>query len=185
MNRQSGITPKSSPSAATNCRQERAEELPAKLIRRLIKESNLIENIEGPKEVIQSRKAWDFLIGQKDLSYGVICRVQSLITENHLEPPYRGYYRSVGQVNVRVGRHVPPGWPLVDGLMDNWLLDYAALAPFAAHCRFERIHPFVDGNGRTGRMLLWWQELGLGLEPALILAKHRSADYLSLDAKPR
>ena len=36
------------------------------------------------------------------------------------------------------------------------------------HVRFERIHPFQDGNGRVGRLLLFWQCLQNGIVPFII-----------------
>ena len=36
------------------------------------------------------------------------------------------------------------------------------------HVRFERIHPFQDGNGRVGRLLLFWQCLQAGIVPFII-----------------
>lgn len=58
-------------------------------------------------------------------------------------------------------RYVPPEHIHVKPLMDNlqmFIYDYKALHPLIAcaliHYRFEAIHPFEDGNGRTGRLLI-------------------------------
>jgi hypothetical protein len=53
-------------------------------------------------------------------------------------------------------------------------LERAALA----HAGFEVVHPFLDGNGRTGRLLLNWMLLRAGYPPAIILVEER-ARYIS------
>lgn len=67
----------------------------------------------------------------------------------------RGDYR---QCNVIVGGHTPPGWPHVPALMSNFFLDLSKMTPWEAHCKYEKIHPFEDLNGRTGR-LLWLHKM--------------------------
>jgi Fic family protein len=153
-------------------------------MRDLIKESNAIEGITDPAEVEQSLVAWAYLMEKTSLNHSTICAVQKIITlhQDELQPNQRGYYRGVAgnNVNVRVGSYYPPPHTLVPSLMENWLLDYKELTPWANHVRFEKIHPFADGNGRTGRMLLWWQEIGAGLEPEIIRADERFKYYARL-----
>ncbi|MDR2430922.1 MAG: Fic family protein [Candidatus Margulisbacteria bacterium] len=50
-----------------------------------------------------------------------------------------------------------------------------------SHAEFERIHPFSDGNGRTGRLLLFIKALHLGLAPPVINKERRSAYYKYLE----
>lgn len=61
----------------------------------------------------------------------------------------------------------------------NWYFsmqaDIAVLAEF--HARYESIHPFQDGNGRTGRVILFRECLKNGIVPAVIEEENRS-DYM-------
>lgn len=73
----------------------------------------------------------------------------------------------------------PPSWTEVPLRIDDWLADAQALRDLDAphvpaelawlHARFEQIHPFLDGNGRAGRLLLNLLLVRLGYPPAIIL----------------
>ncbi len=83
------------------------------------------------------------------------------------------------------GGMTPPPWPDVHAQVDTWLnglgavpeAEYPVQALAASHSRFEQIHPFLDGNGRTGRLLLNLVLVRLGYAPAIIYKRDR-AKYL-------
>lgn len=68
------------------------------------------------------------------------------------------YLRELPGMDVRIGRHIPPaGGPQVRRDL-RILLDAApTLSPFDLHCEYEHLHPFMDGNGRTGHALWLWR----------------------------
>lgn len=85
------------------------------------------------------------------------------------------------------GGMTPPTWPLVPAGIDDWIARVNQLRPRAAafpeqladlHAEFERIHPFLDGNGRTGRLVLNLILVRLGYPPAIVYKRQRSA-YLT------
>lgn len=79
-----------------------------------------------------------------------------------MDQGHAGEYRAI---RVQVGLHRPPGPEAVPGLMAEFLEWWnglsANLSPVLSsaivHYRFEAIHPFGDGNGRTGRALALWE----------------------------
>ena len=81
---------------------------------------------------------------------------------------------------------VPVSWPLVSAEMTTWVSGVNSLdashpafpeALADTHCRFEQIHPFLDGNGRAGRLILNLILVRLGYPPAIIYKRDR-ARYL-------
>ncbi|GAC1353688.1 MAG: Fic family protein [Acidimicrobiales bacterium] len=84
------------------------------------------------------------------------------------------------------GGMTPPSWVLVEAELQGWLDEVNAPTARTAdvaerlarvHARFEQIHPFLDGNGRAGRLLLNLVLVRLGYPPVIIYKRQR-AEYL-------
>lgn len=103
-----------------------------------------------------------------------------------------GRFRRDGE-GVRVGTHLGANPSFVTELVEQSLARYRTGPPESAleriawfHCEFEVIHPFVDGNGRIGRVLINHQLLRVGLPPVIVRARSRHAEYYpALDAYAR
>jgi Fic/DOC family len=76
----------------------------------------------------------------------------------------------------------PPSHPEIPALVRDWVDGVASLpresspvaeALAARHAAFERIHPFIDGNGRVGRLLMNLLLVRLGYPPAIIQKRLR------------
>jgi Fic family protein len=91
----------------------------------------------------------------------------------------------------------PPPWSEVPGLVADWVKDVVSIgaaitnggvearavpAELAGiHSGFERIHPFLDGNGRAGRLILNLVLVRLGYPPAVIFKRQRDGYLDGLD----
>lgn len=143
-----------------------------------IRESNLIEGINDQNEDKLSLYAWHWLEKQNKISLPTMLELHRLITCNQLPAEDAGHFRTVP---VTAGGYYPPNGILLTGGMYAWGMDllehWETLDPKEMHIRFEKIHPFIDGNGRTGRMLMWWHEKKLGREPTLIRSNEADRHY--------
>jgi len=99
---------------------------------------------------------------KKEIRHEDLFKLHRLLADTVMDQGTAGSYRTI---SVRVGKHSPPAARNVSGLMfellEWWNKKSVGLSPVLSsailHYRFEHIHPFADGNGRTGRALALWE----------------------------
>ena len=117
--------------------------------------------VRAKREVVNYFAALRFVeknAAKKTITHEEILRLHKTIAGEVMDQGTAGRYRTIA---VRVGGYVPPPPQDVSGLMfellEWWNQQSAKLSPVLSsailHYRFEGIHPFADGNGRTGRVL--------------------------------
>jgi fido (protein-threonine AMPylation protein) len=134
--------------------------------------------------------------GRVHLSLAQIRRLHFIVFQNSL--PFAGRFRARGEeVAIVAGdgtvmhRGAPSGRvvPLLRSLVDWYARNRRRYPPLVlaavVHNRFENIHPFLDGNGRVGRLLLNNILLRHGLPPVNIELAQRSGYYRALQEYER
>lgn len=146
--------------------------------------------IKDHLEVIGHKDAFEYMMALADantpLTERVIKDIHALVLMN--DAVNKGVYRSV-PVQIMGAAHTPPPPYLVSEQLEQLLKDYEiikgrkhtieAIAEF--HLRFEGIHPFIDGNGRTGRIILNLELIKAGYLPINIKFADRRKYYDSFD----
>lgn len=142
-------------------------------------------------EVINHRNAITYVEGivknGEPLSEWQIKNIHRLILKG-INDEYAGVYRDQ-QVFISGVKHVPPAPLLIYEQMDkliNWYeQETDHLHPITRgamlHVIFVGIHPFIDGNGRTSRLLLNLELMKEGFPPIIIKVENRLQYYETLD----
>ena len=141
-------------------------------------------------EAIGHKEAFDYvcdLVKQKtQLNQHTIKNIHYLVLADKRQD--RGVYRKI-PVMIMGAKHVPPQPYSIEPKIEQLLLWYneensenfiTKLARF--HVEFEGIHPFIDGNGRTGRLLVNLELMKLGYPPIDIKYIDRMAYYAAFDS---
>ena len=151
------------------------------LLRDYIRTDHAIREIYEAKNLA---KAIAYLAGNLDraISVELILRLHKILLTD-IRSDIAGRFRT-GREWVRVGTHIGANPQFVDGLIHELVAKYTAsdnvyflekIAYF--HAEFENIHPFGDGNGRIGRLLINEQLDMLGLPPVIIPSKSKYYEY--------
>ena len=133
---------------------------------------------------------------KKNIRHEDVLKLHRILAAEVMDQGEAGRYRTIA---VRVGRYVPPAPEDVSGLMfellEWWNKRSGDLSPVISsailHYRFEAIHPFADGNGRTGRALALWERYRRGFDTHHIFCvdeyywEHRPSYYTALEAARR
>lgn len=146
-------------------------------------------------EVVNHRDAITFvekLVPDREpLTAHQVCQIHALVLA-HIDDENEGKYRTT---NVRIGgsSHLPPEAWLVPQQMADWIkwlrTDALLLHPIdraaVAHHRFAAIHPFIDGNGRTARLVMNLLLMREGYPSTIILRSNRLQYYRVLGQADR
>ena len=139
-------------------------------------------------EAVGHKEAFEFVSeltkNNVPISESIIKQIHYLVLADKKDD--RGVYRRV-PVRIMGAKHEPVQPYLIQPQMEQLMINYAEstehivtkLARF--HIEFENIHPFIDGNGRTGRLLVNFELMKAGFPPIDIKFTDRIAYYNAFD----
>ena len=139
-------------------------------------------------EVINHKKAYRYvkqcIADGRVLAENTVKDIHAILTENII---VSGIYRNQ-EVRISGAGHVPPSGNNMYIQIKNFYADLDCktdmnpieLAAWT-HAEFVRIHPFVDGNGRTSRLIMNYQLMINGFLPVSIAKENRLEYYNALE----
>jgi len=154
------------------------------IIRDVIRRDHDVREVYEAKNLA---KITEYILDRPDekLSIDLVLSLHKMLLTD-IRDDITGRFRS-GKEWVKIGAHLGANPEFVSGLMSELVNQYHKedneyfldkIAYF--HAEFETIHPFGDGNGRMGRVLINLQLQMLGLPPIIIRSKTKFTDYYPL-----
>lgn len=129
----------------------------------------------------------DLIAAKEELTEWNVKNIHALILKE-IDNANAGRYRNE---NVLISgiKHIPPKHFELDYLMQKLILEYnhdwntyhPVVRATLLHGEFVKIHPFIDGNGRTSRLLLNFELMKCGFTPIIIKNEQRASYYDVLD----
>lgn len=146
-----------------------------------LQQSNEIEDVFDDASLQQALLAWMYLTSCPVLGIREIETAHGMLMKDHLKWPEAGRMR---YCDVWVGGQRCPKPMRVPALLQAWCeqrglkeLPKTEAEIDKAHVELMKIHPFVDGNGRLGRLVWQWHRQMAGLPIAIIAAAERGNYY--------
>lgn len=154
-----------------------------------LRESNNIESEWDDKSLQDAVLAWQYCKEQDQLTREVVLETHRLLMASRttIEDKDKGAFRTGA---VYIGGHEAKPFYAIENLLHQWLENVNDLVqrthtedPFNAkiiqehHVQYEALHPFFDGNGRTGRIFYNWQRLKVGLPIHVIHVGKEQSEY--------
>ena len=110
--------------------------------------------MDSPLAVAWMVRAWakaiEFYEGAHPLTQGVIETLGQIIKPHKNASGFRTVQVWVGSAKCPPPQEVRP-------MMQTFVAQFEQMTPAEAYLEFERCHPFVDGNGRCGKIILCWR----------------------------
>lgn len=147
---------------------------------------SLREHFEAVNHRDAIRYVEEIVAKQAPLTEWQIRNIHMLVLKG-IDDGQAGRYRQENVV-ISGANTVPPDFlhlPAEMAALVDWYAQAGAMNPVERaaelHTRFVEVHPFVDGNGRTGRLLLNFELMKFGYPPAVIRKEDRLGYYDALD----
>lgn len=148
------------------------------------------KSIKEHLEVINHEKAilfLDDLVKEKEIiNEWNIKNIHGLVLKD-IDNENAGRYRTEN-VTIRGAAHIPPDYLIVPELMERLVLNYKEWDKYhpiikaaLLHGELVKIHPFIDGNGRTSRLVMNLSLMNSGYLPVIIKKDKRLDYYNALD----
>lgn len=143
-----------------------------------LEQSNFIENERSQEGLDDAIMAWNWAYNNKHkISLYYILKIHRLLMRR-IAPEIAGRLRDC-DVFIAGIRKIFITKPILENILAEWMNKYCFLMDTndkKAHIGFENIHPFIDGNGRVGRILMNIHRVNMGKS---ILIIHEGDEQLS------
>ena len=131
------------------------------------------------QEVVSLHKGFKYILTKPDLTVRTLLNIHKYVL--YFDPDNAGVYRTAP---VHIGDKNMPPFELIDDKINDLFADiknienddvFEAISRF--HLRFENIHPFIDGNGRVGRLLINLMLIHAGFLPVNVKVADKGKYY--------